>query len=231
MHSLVKFVSSLSSAHSAIYFKSCGSDVSSKFWNEHQAASGYHFASSQTQAQSSIPVQIQLRDASSTTTSKLSRISLSKSSARQLDVSTFHPVPRFPTPSFRLVPMASGRTFPGSSSSHAPVSSRRPRTPNLQHELSRRERVHNGSVTGNVAHRHLSIGGPNFIPVPLRQGLIPPSGPLPILPGSASRLWPIGLRPFLETLFEDGDGKGSKISATSATTKLIEISDLSSFKV
>lgn len=115
--------------------------------------------------------------ASSSTPSKMSRLSCPKIRAKQPAVSITQPAARIPTPSSHSVLKASGATLTVSINSRACIAPRRRRFPLLVPDLFERVALHDGFDIGRLSQRHIPTGDVTSIPVPRRQGRIPPFRP------------------------------------------------------
>lgn len=111
--------------------------------------------------------------------------------ATQLGVSILHPTTRIISSSSHRAP-ASGASFSNSQNVYARMASKHHSSPRLDPEPSRSVQLLNDTDMGDVAHCHLPAGGIISIPVHRRQGPIPPSEPLIILPDPNLWFWPYG---------------------------------------
>lgn len=105
------------------------------------------------------------------------------------------------------------------------------RSPLLDPEPSRRVRLCNDSDVGGISQRHIPPGKITSIPVLRRRGRIPPRGPLPSSSDSDSWLTLYGWVLFVNTLFQDDNGKGPEILVTLVRLELINVNDGSILQV
>lgn len=161
------------SAHSAANSKGRASDSSIEVIKEHQATSHCPFTRSQLQTPTFAQVHLRLRMSFLSAPLKPSRIPLLKIGSKHPAASALSPVARIQTPLTRLLFLTSGTSLPCSSSNHARMVSKRPLSPLLDPEPSKRVHLPNGFGMGDISHRQNPTGNITSILVPRRQGWIP----------------------------------------------------------